>query len=60
MPTGKPVRDPRKDGIKNPSGSGEQLTQLEKRVATQNNQTGTRGARPGGFKQQSGPGMLPK
>ena len=57
MPTGKPVRDPRRDGIKNPANRGEQKTQLERRVT--NNSAGP-GSTAGGYKQQSGPGMLPK
>lgn len=57
MPTGKPARDPRRDGIKNPASRGEQQTQMERRV---NGNVASRGATPGGFKQQSGPGMLPK
>ena len=57
MPTGKPARDPRVSGIKNPAGRGEQQTQLEKRV--QGNMANN-GPTTGGYKQQSGPGMLPK
>ena len=56
MGTGAPARDPRRDGIKNPAGPGEQMTRLEARVkGTQ----GSRGPRPSGYKQQAGPGMLP-
>ena len=57
MGTGAPARDPRVDGIKNPANAGEQKTRLEQRVT---GTMGTRGARPGGYKQQAGPGMLPK
>ena len=57
MPTGKPSRDPRRDGIKNPAGRGEQQTQLEKRV---NGNMANNGPTAGGYKQQSAPGMLPK
>ena len=58
MPTGPAARDPRRDGIKNPANYGEQQTRLEQRV--NGSSMGTRGPRPGGYKQQSGPGMLPK
>ena len=57
MPTGKPARDPRVSGIKNPAGRGEQQTQLEKRV---NGNMANNGPTAGGYKQQSAPGMLPK
>jgi len=58
MPTGKPVRDPRVSGIKNPAGSGEQATQLEKRVADMHGQGGTTGARNSGQRQANAPGLL--
>lgn len=54
LPNVPPVRDPRRDGIKNPAGSGEQMTNLEARSRA------TPGPRGGGYSQQSGPGMLPK
>ena len=57
MPTGPAARDPRRDGIKNPANAGEQKTRLEQRVT---GTMGTRGPRPSGYKQQSGPGMLPR
>lgn len=57
MPTGKPARDPRRDGIKNPATRGEQETQLEARVK---GNVASSGSTAGGYKQQSGPGMLPK
>ena len=60
MPNVPPVRDPRVHGIKNPASPGEKRTQLEARVAGMNKVKGTKGARPGGYKQQSGPGMLPR
>ena len=58
MPTGKPARDPRRDGIKNPATYGEQKTRLQQRVDAQH--MGTKGPRPSGYKQQNAPGMLPK
>ena len=57
MPTGPAARDPRRDGIKNPAGRGEQQTQLERRV---NGNMASNGPTSGGYKQQSAPGMLPK
>ena len=57
MPNSAPVRDPRAHGIKNPAGAGEQMTQMENRLT---NQAATNGPRPGGYRQQAGPGMLPK
>ena len=57
MATGNAVRDPRRDGIKNPATRGEQQTQLEKRV---NGNMANNGPTAGGYQQQAGPGMLPK
>lgn len=56
MPNTPPVRDPRVDGLKNPSTTGEQMT-LQRRVKAN---SGTKGPRPGAYKQASGPGMLPR
>ena len=58
MPTGKPARDPRVSGIKNPAGRGEQKTRLEQRVNNQH--MATNGPRASGYQQQNAPGMLPK
>ena len=57
MPTGPATRDPRVSGIKNPATDGELQTQLEQRV---NGNMANAGPTPGGYQQQSAPGMLPK
>ena len=60
MPTGKPAtRDPRRDQVlKIPPLDGELQTQLEQRV--NGNMASNAGPTPGGYQQQSAPGMLPK
>ena len=59
MPNSAPVRDPRTHGMKDPAAVGEQMTQMESRLSGQKG-VATNGPRPGGYRQQAGPGMLPQ
>ena len=58
MPNVSPVRDPRKQGMKNPAKAGEAKTNLERRVTNMSGSGGTLGARPQATMGTYMPGML--
>ena len=56
MPNTPPVRDPRRDGYKNPARAGEEMTMAKGRQTM----GATQGPRPTAYQQAAGPGMLPR
>ena len=56
MPNTPPVRDPRRDGYKDPSLAGEARTMAK----AQQTAGATQGPRPSAYQQAAGPGMLPR
>ena len=56
MPNTPPVRDPRRDGYKDPARAGEEMTMAK----AQQTMGATKGPRPGAYQQAVGPRMLPR
>ena len=56
MPNTPPVRDPRRDGYRDPARAGEAMTMAK----GQRTMGATQGPRASAYRQAAGPGMLPR